>query len=82
MGQKEHPGEPGERPRQSLGDAADATSEAEQSDEDIQPTADATVGGAQAPAGGPAGGAGGGGSPISDDTEKAIQDIEEKRARG
>ena len=81
MGQVEHPGEPGERPRQSLGDAAEATSgEAGQRDEEVQPSG--ATGGAQAPAGGPAGGEGGGGSSISDDAERAIQDIQDKRAGG
>ena len=80
MGQVEHPGETGERPRQSLGDAAEATSgEAGQRDEEIQPSG--ATGGAQAPAGGPGGG-GGGESSISDDAERAIQDIEDKRAGG
>lgn len=80
MGQVEHPSEPGERPRQSLGDAADDTSgEAGGIDEEIQMPSGET-----SRTGGPAsteGGAGGGTS-ISDDAEQAIQDIEERRSGG
>jgi hypothetical protein len=77
MGQVEHPGESGERPRQSLGDAAEATSgEAGEIDEEIVSTS-----GEEQHSGGP-GGTGGGESSISDDAERAIQDIQDRRAGG
>ena len=77
MGQVEHPGEPGERPRGSLGDAAEATSgESGQIDEEIVSTS-----GESETGGGPVGQGGGAGS-TDQDTEKAIQEIEERRAGG
>jgi hypothetical protein len=77
MGQVEHPGEPGERPRGSLGDAADATSgEAGQIDEEVVSTS-----GESETGGGPVG-EGGGGTSISYDAESAIQDIQDRRAGG
>lgn len=81
MGQVEHPAEPGERPSQSLGEAADQTSgEAGQLDEEIQPTRDA--GGPQPGALAGAAEAGQGGTSISDDAERAIQDIQDRREGG
>ncbi len=78
MGQVEHPGESGERPRQSLGDAAESTSgEAGQIDEEIVSTS-----GESETGGGPVGEGGDGSSSISDDAESAIQDIQDRRAGG